>query len=45
MSVYLHTEAKQDLMSYIAFIKDMVSESERNLTKEEKVTFVYIRIL
>ncbi|XP_026231130.1 ankyrin repeat domain-containing protein 45 isoform X2 [Anabas testudineus] len=29
-------EAKQDLMSYIVFIKDMVSHSERNLTNEEK---------
>lgn len=38
MSVYLHAEAKQDLMSYIAFIKDIISHSERNLTMEEKVT-------
>ncbi|KAM7401332.1 hypothetical protein PAMA_005499 [Pampus argenteus] len=29
-------EAKQDLMSYVAFVKDMTSDPERNLTKEEK---------
>ncbi|XP_029309668.1 ankyrin repeat domain-containing protein 45 [Cottoperca gobio] len=29
-------EAKQDLMSYVAFVKDLVSDPEKNLTKEEK---------
>ncbi|XP_067384788.1 ankyrin repeat domain-containing protein 45 isoform X2 [Channa argus] len=29
-------EAKQDLVSYIAFINDMISDSERKPTKEEK---------
>lgn len=37
MSVHLCTEAKQDLMSYVAFVKDLVSDPERKLTKEEKV--------
>ncbi|XP_051252259.1 ankyrin repeat domain-containing protein 45 [Dicentrarchus labrax] len=29
-------EAKQDLMSYLDFVKDLISDAERNLTKEEK---------
>ncbi|XP_076601741.1 ankyrin repeat domain-containing protein 45 isoform X2 [Chaetodon auriga] len=29
-------EAKQDLMSYVAFVKDLISDPERKLTKEEK---------
>ncbi|XP_018551421.1 ankyrin repeat domain-containing protein 45 [Lates calcarifer] len=29
-------EAKQDLMSYLTFVKDTINDSERNLTKEEK---------
>ncbi|XP_044077078.1 ankyrin repeat domain-containing protein 45 isoform X2 [Siniperca chuatsi] len=29
-------EAKQDLMSYVAFAKDLISDPESNLTKEEK---------
>ncbi|XP_044077077.1 ankyrin repeat domain-containing protein 45 isoform X1 [Siniperca chuatsi] len=30
-------EAKQDLMSYVAFAKDLISDPESNLTKEEKL--------
>ncbi|TDH06320.1 hypothetical protein EPR50_G00130890 [Perca flavescens] len=29
-------EAKQDLVSYVAFVKDLISDPEKNLTKEEK---------
>ncbi|XP_070701024.1 ankyrin repeat domain-containing protein 45 [Pempheris klunzingeri] len=29
-------EAKQDLMSYVAFVKDLICDPERSLTKEEK---------
>ncbi|XP_062259581.1 ankyrin repeat domain-containing protein 45 [Platichthys flesus] len=29
-------EAKQDLMSYLAFVKKIITDSERSLTKEEK---------
>ncbi|TKS80371.1 Ankyrin repeat domain-containing protein 45 [Collichthys lucidus] len=29
-------EAKQDLVSYLAFVKDLISDAERNMTKEEK---------
>ncbi|XP_037642810.1 ankyrin repeat domain-containing protein 45 [Sebastes umbrosus] len=29
-------EAKQDLKAYIAFVKDLISDPEKNLTKEEK---------
>ncbi|XP_042372000.1 ankyrin repeat domain-containing protein 45-like, partial [Plectropomus leopardus] len=32
----LLAEAKQDLMSYVAFVTDLTSDPERNLTKEEK---------
>nr|XP_019962350.1 PREDICTED: ankyrin repeat domain-containing protein 45 isoform X1 [Paralichthys olivaceus] len=29
-------EAKQDLVSYLAFVKNIISDSERKITKEEK---------
>ncbi|XP_054458119.1 ankyrin repeat domain-containing protein 45 isoform X2 [Anoplopoma fimbria] len=32
----LLAEAKQDLMSYVAFVKDLVSDPESSLTKKEK---------
>ncbi|XP_070831141.1 ankyrin repeat domain-containing protein 45 [Chaetodon trifascialis] len=32
----LLAEAKQDLMSYVAFVKDLIADPERKLTKEEK---------
>ncbi|XP_040911458.1 ankyrin repeat domain-containing protein 45 isoform X2 [Toxotes jaculatrix] len=32
----MQAEAKQDLMSYLAFVKDFISDSEKNLTKEDK---------
>ncbi|XP_069581894.1 ankyrin repeat domain-containing protein 45 [Brachyistius frenatus] len=32
----LLAEAKQDLMSYVNFVKDFIADSEKNLTKEEK---------
>lgn len=37
--MFLCAEAKQDLMSYVAFVKDLVADPGRNLTKEEKVTY------
>ena len=39
MCVYLCAEAEKELMSFIAFIKDMISDPERSITKEEKVTY------
>lgn len=36
--LYICAEAKQDLVSYVAFVKDVIADPGRNLTKEEKVT-------
>ncbi len=44
MHVSLCAEAKQDLMSYVVSVRDLISDPERNLTKEEKVTLFFIRI-
>lgn len=39
--VYLCAEAKQDLLSHVAFVKDLIADPGRNLTKEEKVTHFF----
>lgn len=36
--LYFCAEAKQDLMTYVGFVQDLVSDPESSLTGEEKVT-------
>lgn len=36
--MYSCAEAKQDLASYVDLVRDLVSDPEKSLTKEEKVT-------